>query len=228
MAAALPKQQDGRQQRHSIQACTTNVKADVWAHFGFHCKPETNEEVDKTKVVCKHCHTVLKYCNITNLRNHLARHHADIMQQKQSSAAKPDDSKQTQLGKAFHCKFPSGSVCAQKITESVAVYIRPDSVVENVGFKYMVNTIEPRYAIPTRKHITDVAMPKLYMEVKTKVLESLMSAEKVALTCNGWTSRATDPYVTMTSHFISTDWVLVSNILQTRALFESHTKEQYC
>lgn len=92
----------------------------------------------------------------------------------------------------------------------------------------MVNTIEPRYAIPTRKHITDVAMPKLYMEVKTKVLESLMSAEKVALTCNGWTSRATDPYVTMTSHFISTDWVLVSNILQTRALFESHTKEQYC
>lgn len=61
------------------------------------------------------------------------------------------------------------------------------------------------------------------MEVKTEVLESLMSAEKVALTCDGWTSRATDPYVTITSHFISTDWVLVSNILQTRALFESHT-----
>lgn len=56
-----------------------------------------------------------------------------------------------------------------------------------------------------------------------EVLESLMSAEKVALTCDGWTSRATDPYVTITSHFISTDWVLVSNILQTRALFENHT-----
>lgn len=57
------------------------LKADIWAHFGFHCKPGTNEEVDKTKVVCKHCHTVLKYCNNTiNLRNHLARHHADLMQ----------------------------------------------------------------------------------------------------------------------------------------------------
>ncbi|KAG1925191.1 zinc finger BED domain-containing protein [Pimephales promelas] len=173
-------------------------KANVWAHFGFNCKPGTNEVVDKTKVVCKHCHTVLKYCNnTTNLRNHLARHHADLMQQKQSSVAKPDDAKQTQLDKAFHCKYPSGSVRAQKITRSVAVYIckdlHPYSVVDNVGFKYMVITLEPRYVIPTRKHITEVAIPNLYVEVNTEVLESLMSAEKVAITCDGWTSRATDP-----------------------------------
>ncbi len=45
----------------------------------------------------------------------------------------------------------------------------------------------------------------------------------MALTCDGWTSRATDPYVTITSHFISNEWELVSHVLQTRALHGSHT-----
>lgn len=71
--------------------------------------------------------------------------------------------------------------------------------------------------------MTEVAVPKVYTEVKTAILESLKSAERVALTCDGWTSRATDPYVTITSHFISNQWALLSNVLQTRALHESHT-----
>ena len=71
--------------------------------------------------------------------------------------------------------------------------------------------------------MTEVAVPKLYEEKKSAVLELLKSTERVALTCDGWTSRATDSYVTITSHFISNEWALVSNVLQTRALHESHT-----
>ncbi len=152
-----------------------SFRSDVWTHFGFPCKPGT-QETDKSKVVvCKLCQAELKYnSNTTNLRNHLSRHHADALQQ---PAAKPVDSKQTQLDKAFFYKLLPNSVRAQKITESVAVFIckdlRPYSVDENQGFKKMVHTLEPQYAIPTRKHMTEVAIPKLYTEVKTEVLASL-------------------------------------------------------
>ncbi|XP_072568141.1 E3 SUMO-protein ligase ZBED1-like isoform X2 [Paramormyrops kingsleyae] len=87
----------------------------------------------------------------------------------------------------------------------------------------MVNTMEPRYMIPTRRHITDVAVPTIYEEVKLHVKTSLASAERVALTCDAWTSRATESYVTITSHYISDEWELVSHVLQTRAMHESHT-----
>lgn len=87
----------------------------------------------------------------------------------------------------------------------------------------MISTLEPRYVIPSRKQFTEVMVPKMYDEVKLQVKQSLDSTECLALTCDGWTSRATESYITITSHHINEGWELVSHVLQTRALFESHT-----
>ncbi|XDV25966.1 hypothetical protein PO909_029788 [Leuciscus waleckii] len=75
----------------------------------------------------------------------------------------------------------------------------------------------------TRKYLSEMAIPKKYAAVKTNVAASLQSAERVALTCDSWTSRATDSYVTITCHYIASDWTLVSHVLQTRAVHTSHT-----
>ncbi|KAF0039134.1 hypothetical protein F2P81_009618 [Scophthalmus maximus] len=161
--------------------------------------------------------------NTTNLRTHLVRRHADTIKLQQQPT--PVDPRQTTLDDTTN-KFSSTSSRAVKITESVVLFIchdlRPYSVVENTGFRYMVNTMEPRYVIPTRKHITEVAVPRMYEEVKQVVKTSLGSAERVALTCDGWTWRATESYVTITSHHINQEWKL-SHVLQTRAMHESHT-----
>lgn len=69
----------------------------------------------------------------------------------------------------------------------------------------------------------DTAVPKIYREVKLKVEESLSTADRVALTCYAWTSRAVDSYVTITAHYLTEDWQLLSHVLQTRAVHESHT-----
>ncbi|XP_051809325.1 E3 SUMO-protein ligase ZBED1-like [Acanthochromis polyacanthus] len=69
----------------------------------------------------------------------------------------------------------------------------------------------------------DTAVPKMYDQVKKAVKTSLNAAQKVALTCDGWTSRATESYITITSHHISNDWEMVTHVLQTRAMHESHT-----
>ena len=101
--------------------------------------------------------------------------------------------------------------------------LRPYSVVENEGFCYMLKTLEPRYVTPSRRFFTDTAVPKLYREVKLEVEEALSPAERVALTCDAWTSRAVDSYVTITAHYLTEDWRLQSHVLQTRAVHESHT-----
>lgn len=95
-------------------------------------------------------------------------------------------------------------------------------MVENEGFRRMLQTLEPRYDIPCRKYFTEQAIPELYAETKTKVENALQSAERVALTCDAWTSRATESFVTITAHFVH-EWELHSYVLQTRVMSESHT-----
>ena len=48
---------------------------------------------------------------------------------------------------------------------------------------------------------------------------------KVAITCDSWTSRATDSYITITATCINNDWNLKNFVLQTRPLNENHTSE---
>ena len=123
----------------ALKASPTDLKADVWMHFGFK-KHEGSNELDKSKTICKICSVEVKYCgNTTNLRNHLMRHHPET------------DPNQTQLEKAFVCKLPANSPRPQKITEAVATFIcrdiRPYSVVENYSFCGLMKTLESRYVI---------------------------------------------------------------------------------
>lgn len=214
----------------NINPAPACLKADVWEHFGFKKKKESND-LDKSIAVCKLCGTNVKYSgNTTNLRAHLKRHHLDkFMLTEDPKQQQPRDPKQTTLDIDAGCshKFPSASPRSQKITESIAYFIcqdlRPYSVVENPGFRRMVNAMEPRYPIPTREHLTKVCIPRLYAQIRAHVKASLASAERVALTCDGWTSRTTEAYVTITAHFINEEWELVTYVLQTRDMPESHT-----
>ncbi|XP_028654663.2 E3 SUMO-protein ligase ZBED1-like [Erpetoichthys calabaricus] len=125
------------------------------------------------------------------------------------------------------CKLPTNSERAKKITQSIACFIskdlRPYSVVENEGFRYMLKTVEPRYAIPSRRLFAEKAIPLLYEETKKKVAEALKKATRVALICDAWTSRAVQSYVTFTAHYIRDNWELELRVLQTTAINESHT-----
>lgn len=79
-------------------------------------------------------------------------------------------------------------------------YLFATCVVDNAGFGWMLLTLEPRYKIPQRGYMVDTAVPAMYEEVKKAVKTYLSAAQRVALTCDGWTSRATQTYVTITSH----------------------------
>ncbi|XP_039520337.1 E3 SUMO-protein ligase ZBED1-like [Pimephales promelas] len=101
--------------------------------------------------------------------------------------------------------------------------MRPYSVVENEGFRHLLHTLEPKYSIPSRQHFSESCIPKLYRQVKEKIQHTLTDAERVAITTDGWTSCTTEGYVTLTCHYIDTDWQMKNYVLQTRVLNDSHT-----
>lgn len=87
-------------------------------------------------------------------------------------------------------------------------------MVQNSGFQNLLHVLEPRYTIPSRQHFSDKALPELYEKKKTELKSNLAEAVAVALTTDGWTSRATESYVTITCNYIDKEWKLRSNVLQ--------------
>ncbi|XP_077314545.1 E3 SUMO-protein ligase ZBED1-like [Lithobates pipiens] len=143
-----------------------------------------------------------------------------------TTSAKEKDPAQPRIDAAIISTLPPNSENGKRITKAVATFIakdlRPYSVVDNTGFHYLLKTIEPRYKIPSRSHFTENVIPALYHETKAQIITSMSQASRAAITCDSWTSVTTESYVTITAHYVSKDWQIMSHVLQTRAIYESH------
>ena len=77
----------------------------------------------------------------------------------------------------------------------------------------MIKVPEPRYNIPSRKHFSNTVIPELYEQTRQGIVEELSNTAYVALTTDGWTSRATESYLTVTAHYITSEWEIKSSVL---------------
>ena len=152
-----------------IRPAPTSLKATVWQHFEFH---EVKGWIDKTYTVCKLCGAQLKYFdNTTHLKNHLKWYHSELGEKQRPVA----DASQRRA------QLPPNSERAKRITKSIASFtvldLRPYSVVENVGFRTMVFTQEPRCKIPSLRYFTTVTTLHYtallhYSETKREVFDT--------------------------------------------------------
>ncbi|KAE8279169.1 Zinc finger BED domain-containing protein 4 [Larimichthys crocea] len=213
----------------AIEDAPATFKSPVWRHFGFPIVDINGGRVaDKTQTICKHCKRTLPYtaANTSNMQSHMQRHHSELqlaVPGKRVTLLKG----QATLTSAFGPKLLPSSARATAITRDIGIFMavdmRPFSVVENEGFRRLLHTLEPKYTIPSRVHFSRTVLPKLYEESKATVVQTLKEAETIAITTDGWSSRNTQRYITVTAHVINNDWEMKSVALQTRPLFESHT-----
>ncbi|KAL7841202.1 hypothetical protein SRHO_G00248930 [Serrasalmus rhombeus] len=211
----------------TIEDAPATFKSFVWQHFGYPVEMINGKRVtDKTRTTCKHCMKTMPYtaANTSTMQRHLQHHHSTVLK---STTAPVKKTSQTTLTNTFGPQLPQSSVRATAITRDIGVFIaadmRPFSVVENQGFRRLLHTLEPKYTIPSRTHFTRTVIPNLYEESKSKIGQILKDAASIAIPTDGWTSRGTQSYITITAHTINSDWKMESVVLQTRPLFESHT-----
>lgn len=214
---------------HSAPKST--YKSNVWQYFGFFKK---DGQLDKSQAICKRCRAPIKYTSsTTNLATHIKRRHGvDTMFAAASDSAEANPASGSKTGEQhiaafFHAPLANESTRSKAITNAIAFFIckdiQPYSVTENEGFQHLLHILEPRYHIPNRRFFTEKQIPALYEKVRREIVDSLSNAQRVAITVDGWTSRATDSYVTVTAHYIDGEWVLQNHVLQTRVFNEAHT-----
>ena len=67
-----------------------------------------------------------------------------------------------------------------RMAEMVALDDQPFSVVNNGGFRHVLQLAEPRYPIPSNNYLRQTAVPDLYASVRQKVVDHIQHIKFVA------------------------------------------------
>ncbi|KAG2466455.1 TNPO1 protein, partial [Polypterus senegalus] len=86
----------------------------------------------------------------------------------------------------------------------------------------MSTALNPRYQPPSRDDLSNTLVPAWYCVEKSNLIQNLAQVNKVAITCDGWTSIAQDHFLTVTVHYIYKG-KMKQNVLSTEAVYESQT-----
>ncbi|XP_030235456.1 zinc finger BED domain-containing protein 1-like [Gadus morhua] len=101
----------------------------------------------------------------------------------------------------------------------------PINTVTKDGFVSLIRKLDRRYSIPSRNYFSQVAIPKMYDTCRKTVESELGQIEHYACTTDLWSSRTTEPYISLTVHFLDQDFELKTRCLQTAYFPGEHTGE---
>lgn len=204
----------------------------IWMRFGF-----KTSDTEQKEAICKLCNKIIPApdANTSNLFYHLKRvheHEYTTIQQirsKQSGGSSEKKYSQPKIKQSLaQCSpYERTSQRHKQITRAISNYIckgmAPVYIVQKDSFRELVKVLDPRYVMPSRKHFSKVELPCLYEVCRAEVEKDVCSVVHYALTTDLWTSRATQPYMSITIHFIRSDWTLCARCLQTAYFPEDHT-----
>ncbi|XP_067934678.1 E3 SUMO-protein ligase ZBED1-like [Watersipora subatra] len=109
------------------------------------------------------------------------------------------------------------------VSGAVSIY-----TVDKPSFRNMLAALEPRFQCPSRKFFSNTAIPALYNSMKSELVSQVNNLSAFSITTDGWSSIAGDPYMSLSIHFIDSEWLLQTRCLATMYLPKAHTAETIC
>ena len=83
-------------------------------------------------------------------------------------------------------KYKPGCDCKREldnlVLDLVTQDMQPLSVVDNKVFRALVHSLDPKYEIGSRKHMTSHLLPAKYHDEKVKLIDELRSVDSIAVT----------------------------------------------
>ncbi|XP_053708914.1 uncharacterized protein LOC128765169 [Synchiropus splendidus] len=110
---------------------------------------------------------------------------------------------------------------------SVAMVVKdsqPFTLVEDQGFRSLLDLLEPTYIIPTRQALKAMVEERFHAEMQ-KAKEEVQKAKACSLTADMWTSMDMEAYLGVTCHFITEEDTLNTILLGVEHFPQSHTAE---
>lgn len=110
-----------------------------------------------------------------------------------------------------------GKAIADAIAEFVILDMQNPEIVEGKGFQRLIGTLKSPCEIPSKSHLTEELIPKIYEVVKDQLFIEISSlTSPVSLSIEDWISSSGDLYSTVSIHFISSKEIeLQSRVLST-------------
>ena len=167
----------------NILVCKPSTKSVVWFYFSIKAGEDgvpLRNEINKP--ICTLCKKIVlaKRFNTTDLVKHLQEHHAEVYTKIASkNNSRPKQKRQLSLLESLEVTKPynSNSKRAEEfllaVTKFIALDIRPFYIIERKGFREMLQMFDPKHKLPSQKRFVDIEIPKLFTEVKCKVLHCL-------------------------------------------------------
>lgn len=112
----------------------------------------------------------------------------------------------------------------EELAEMIASDFQPFSVVDDRGFRRFIHALNPAYAIPSRKTLSQKIISGLYDRERASLQERVRNATAVCLTTDSWTSRTTTSYLSVTFHFVDR-YKMVSCLLDCFEFSDRHTSD---
>lgn len=214
-----------------------NVTSPLWEHFGFQPN-EKGEPANLDEAVCKICGKKIqaKRGNTSNLRSHLASYHPATEARlppptPSRAAAHVGASRQLGVGEAFArvAKYSMESDRHKRLTDAVTRYLVeemvPFTTVEKPAFKSLLQKFDKQYELPGKTYFSETAVPKMYNTVRASVQSELKNVDYFSATTDMWSSVNMTPYMSLTVHYLTTDWTLKSRCLETVFMPQNHTSD---
>ena len=115
------------------------------------------------------------------------------------------------------------AVCQNTLVYFICDDLQPTSVVDSHGFCQLLHTLDPRFLPYSRLQFSKIIIPQKYEEVKHTVKPELEGGEYLSLTTYLWTYCYNRGHISLSVHFINSDWDMCHYCLQTRKVASSHT-----
>ena len=101
----------------------------------------------------------------------------------------------------------------------------PFSTVEKPAFNsfWLLQKFDKQYELPGKTYFSETAVPKMYNTVRASVQGELKSVNFFSATTDMWSSVNMTPYMSLTVHYLTTDWTFKSRCLETVFMPQNHT-----
>ena len=108
------------------------------------------------------------------------------------------------------------------LVDLIVLDLQPFSIVEDKGFRALINYLDPKYVIPCRKTMKKFVDDE-YVTKRRIIQAEVDAASAVCITTDTWTSVNLDNIISVTCHYINKDFELKTRTLQTEKITGSHT-----
>ncbi|KAL5180319.1 putative AC transposase [Glycine soja] len=214
---------------HGVSSTKTGggrLKSIVWNHFD---KIKTIDGQDKAQ--CKYCKKLLEGAS-KNGTKHLHAHMEKCIQKRLHDKGKGQTfliPKVTQGRQELTAGGYNEENARKDLACAIIMHEYPLSIVNHVGFRRFLATLQPQFQCPSRNTIKKEIF-NVYDFEKSIVMKLLDTNEgRIAITSYMWTaSNQKKWYMVVTAHYIDSSWTLQSHILRFIYVPSPHTSERLC